>query len=180
MSSGAASQLLCWEDGVLFPYPDKEEGGDVFARSQRSRTLSALGPQDLLGTGEVLIPEVGASIATLQSARRFYPVEWMNYLCEQPLQQFGVYDADHNYFVRLPTEWQDNMTVSAQSESDWQIRSKEDNSLLCAVRVADRAAANGTYTQAAQLAEKKVLVYFGESCTAVQANLIRRGVAVLG
>ena len=30
--------------------------------------------------GEVLIPEVGASIATLQSARRFYPVEWMNYL----------------------------------------------------------------------------------------------------
>ena len=180
VSSGAASQLLCWEDGVLFPYPDKEEGGDVFARSQRSRTLSALGPQDLLGTGEVLIPEVGASIATLQSARRFYPVEWMNYLCEQPLQQFGVYDADHNYFVRLPTEWQDNMTVSAQSESDWQIRSKEDNSLLCAVRVADRAAANGTYTQAAQLAEKKVLVYFGESCTAVQANLIRRGVAVLG
>ena len=180
VSSGAASQLLCWEDGVLFPYPDKEEGGDVFARSQRSRTLSALGPQDLSGTGEVLIPEVGASIATLQSARRFYPVEWMNYLCEQPLQQFGVYDADHNYFVRLPTEWQDNMTVSAQSESDWQIRSKEDNSLLCAVRVADRAAANGTYTQAAQLAEKKVLVYFGESCTAVQANLIRRGVAVLG
>lgn len=48
------------------------------------------------------------------------------------------------------------------------------------MRVADRAAANGTYTQAAQLAEKKVLVYFGESCTAVQANLIRRGVAVLG
>ena len=41
VSSGAASQLLCWEDGVLFPYPDKEEGGDVFARSQRSRTLSA-------------------------------------------------------------------------------------------------------------------------------------------
>lgn len=31
VSSGAASQLLCWEDGVLFPYPDKEEGGDVFA-----------------------------------------------------------------------------------------------------------------------------------------------------
>ena len=74
VSSGAASQLLCWEDGVLFPYPDKEEGGDVFARSQRSRTLSALGPQDLSGTGEVLIPEAGASIATLQSARRFYPV----------------------------------------------------------------------------------------------------------
>lgn len=58
---------------MLFPYPDKEEGGDVFARSQRSRTLSALGPQDLLGTGEVLIPEVGASIATLQSAGVFIP-----------------------------------------------------------------------------------------------------------
>lgn len=71
------------------------------------------------------------------------------------------------------------MTVSAQSESDWQIRSKEDNSLLCAVRVADRAAANGTYTQAAQLAEKKVLVYFGESwhCGTGEPDPPRRGCA---
>ena len=181
VTSGAASQLLCWENGMLFPWAEgAEEGYDVFARSQRSRTLSALGPEDFAGTGEVLIPEVGASIPTLQSARRFYPVEWMNYLCEQPLQQYGIYDADYSYFVRLPAEWREAGIVSAQSESDWQIRSKTDNSLLCAVRVADRSAANGTYTEAALLTEKKVLVYFGESCTAVQANLIRRGVAVLG
>ena len=45
VSSGAPAQLLCWEDGVLFPYPDEEEGGDVFARSRRFRTLSALGPR---------------------------------------------------------------------------------------------------------------------------------------
>lgn len=89
----------------------------------------------------------------------------MNYLCEQPLQQFGVYDADHNYFVRLPTEWQDNMTVSAQSESDWQIRSKEDNSLLCAVRVADRAAATAPIHRRRSWQRKKC------SCISAKAAL---------
>ena len=74
VSSGAASQLLCWEDGVLFPYPDKEEGGDVFARSQRSRTLSALGPQDLSGTGEVLIPRWAP--ASLRCSRPGVFIPW--------------------------------------------------------------------------------------------------------
>lgn len=52
--------------------------------------------------------------------------------------------------------------------------------MLCAVRVADRAAANGTYTQAARWQRKKCSCISAKAGTAVQANLIRRGVAVLG
>lgn len=179
-SSGTASQLLYWTGSAFALWPNETEAGGYFIRSWRADTLSALRPTDLVGTGEVLIPQTGAAIPTLRSARRFYPVEWMNYLCaDEPMRQYGIFDAQYGYFVRLPAEWKDAVTLSEPSDSDWQIRSREDNSLLCAVRVADLNASGGTYTEAARLAEKKVLLYFGEACTAAQASLIQRGVTVL-
>lgn len=139
----------------------------------------AIGAPGPFGHGRVLIPEVNqhryAAVgpAFLSRGVDELPVR-------QPLRQFGVYDADHNYFVRLPTEWQDNMTISAQSER--LADTVKETTTCCARCVADHAAASSTclYTGSAAGRKEVLACISAKSCTAVQANLIRRGVAVLG
>lgn len=135
-------------------------------------------PRDLAGTGEVLAAEAGASVPTIHAARRFYPVDWADHLSGRPLRRYGVYDEQYGYFLRLPEGWRGRISITAQSDSDWQIRD-ERGRLLCAVRIDDRESANGVYVEAARLPEKKLLLNFGEACLPGQMSLIRDGVLVL-
>lgn len=174
---GAGSQFLRLEDGALTPCADTGEDGGALLR-ERPRALAALTPRRLDDTEELAAPEAGASLPTLQTLQRFYPVDWVNDLQRKPLQQFGIYDAEYGCFFRLPEKWRGGIAVTAQAGGDWQIREADTGRLLCAVRVAEVSAANGAYIEAARLAEKKLLLNFGEGCTAAQAELIRRGVIV--
>lgn len=175
---GTASQFFRWEDGLFRPcVEDSEERAALLA--QRPRALAALTPRDLVGTGETLAAEAGASIPTIRAARRFYPVDWVDHLSEKPLRRYGIYDTQYHCFLRLPESWRGKISLSAQSDADWQIRDLEDGRLLCMVRIADRAAANGMYLEAAQLTDKKLLLHFTEACPPAFINLIREGVLVL-
>lgn len=176
-TQGAASQFFRWQDEAFRPCTDTtEEQALLF--SQRPRALAALTPRDLAGMGEVLAAEAGASVPTIHAARRFYPVDWVDHLSGRPLRQYGIYDEQYSYFLRLPEGWRGQISITAQSDSDWQIRDGRGR-LLCAVRIEDRAAANGVYVEAARLPEKKLLLNFGEACLPGQMNIIRDGVLVL-
>lgn len=177
-AAGAAAQFFRWEDEAFRACVDSSEEQAVWF-SQRPRALAALTPRDLAGRGEVLAVEAGASVPTIHAARRFYPVDWVDHLSGRPLRRYGIYDAQYNYFLRLPEEWRGGISITAQSDSDWQIRDAERGRLLCAVRIDDRTAANGVYVEAARLPEKKLLLNFGEVCLSGQMNLIREGVLVL-
>jgi len=176
-TQGAAAQFFRWQDEAFHPCTDdSEEQALLF--SQRPKTLAALTPRDLAGSGEVLAAEAGASVPTLHAARRFYPVDWVDHLSGRPLRRYGVYDEQYGYFLRLPEGWRGQISITAQSDSDWQIRD-ERGRLLCAVRIDDRESANGVYVEAARLPEKKLLLNFGEACLPGQMSLIRDGVLVL-
>lgn len=174
---GAAAQFFRWQDEAFRPCTDSSEE-QALLFSQRPRALAALTPRDLAGSGEVLAAEAGASVPTLHAARRFYPVDWVDHLSGRPLRRYGIYDEQYSYFLRLPEGWRGQISITAQSDSDWQIRD-ERGRLLCAVRIDDRAAANGVYVEAARLPEKKLLLNFGEACLPGQISLIRDGVLVL-
>lgn len=177
-SQGSAAQFFRWEDELFHPcVDDTEERAPVLCR--RPGALSGLTPRDLIGMGETLAAEAGASIPTIRAARRFYPVDWVDHLSEKPLRRYGIYDAQYGYFLRLPEGWRGNISISAQSDTDWQIRNADDGRLLCMVRIADRFAADGIYIEAAQLTDQKLLLYFGEACPPVYINLIQNGVLVL-
>ena len=156
---------------------DAEEPAVLLSR--RPSALSALTPRDLVGTGEVLAAEAGASIPTIRAVRRFYPVDWVDCLSEKPLRRYGIYDTQYNYFLRLPEAWRSKISVSAQTDTDWQIRDAGDGRLLCMVRIADRFAGDGMYIEAAQLTDQKLLLYFSEACPPAYINLIQNGVVVL-
>lgn len=175
---GAASQFFRWEDALLRCCTDDSEEHAALL-CQRPRALSALTPRDLAGTGEMLAAEAGASIPTIRAARRFYPVDWVDHLSEKPLRRYGIYDAQYSCFLRLPESWRGNISISAQSDTDWQIRNAESGQLLCMVRIADRSAADGMYIEAAQMTDQKLLLYFSEACPPAYINLIRNGVLVL-
>lgn len=177
-AQGSAAQFFRWEDGLFRPCTDGTEERAVLL-SQRPRALSALTPRDLVGTNETLAAEAGASIPTIRAARRFYPVDWVDHLSEKPLRRYGIYDTQYNYFLRLPEAWRSRIFLSAQSDTDWQIRNAEDGRLLCMVRIVDRFATDGMYIEAAQLPEHKLLLYFSEACPPAYINLIRNGVLVL-
>jgi len=175
---GTASQFFRWEGELFRPcVEDSEERATVL--SQRPRALAVLTPRDLAGTGETLAAEAGASIPTIRAARRFYPVDWVDSLSEKPLRRYGIYDTQYHYFLRLPEVWRGRISLSAQSDTDWQIRDAEDGRLLCRVRIADRSAADGMYLEAAQLVEEKLLLYFSEACPSAYIRLIQNGVLVL-
>lgn len=175
---GAAAQFFRWEDGLFRSCLDDSEERAVLL-SQRPRALSALTPRDLVGTGELLAAEAGTSIPTIRATRRFYPVDWVDHLSEKPLRRYGIFDVQYNYFLRLPEAWRGSISLSAQSDTDWQIRDAGDGRLLCMVRIADRFAAGGMYIEAAQLSDQKLLLYFSESCPPAYINLIQNGVLVL-
>lgn len=178
MSQGTAAQFFRWKDELFLPCTDDTEEPAALL-CQRPQALSALTPRDLVGTGEMLAAEAGASIPTIQAARRFYPVDWVDHLSERPLRRYGIFDVEYNYFLRLPEVWRGNISISAQSDTDWQIRNAEDGRLLCMVRIVDRFAADGIYIEAAQLPDHKLLLYFGEACPPAYINMIRNGVLVL-
>ena len=177
-AQGNAAQFFRWENERFSPCMDGAEEPAVLL-SRRPNALSALTPRDIVGTGETLAAEAGASIPTIQAARRFYPVDWVDHLSEKPLRRYGIYDTQYNYFMRLPDVWRGKISLSAQSDTDWQIRNAGDGRLLCMVRIADRFAANGMYIEAAQLTDQKLLLYFSEACPPAYINLIQNGVLVL-
>lgn len=177
-AQGNAAQFFRWEDELFRPCTDDTEEQAV-SLCQRPRALSALTPRDLAGTGETLAAEAGASIPTIRAARRFYPVDWVDHLSEKPLRRYGIYDTQYNCFVRLPEAWRGKISLSAQSDTDWQIRDAKDGRLLCMVRIVDRFAANGMYIEAAQLPDQKLLLHFSEACPPAYINLIQNGVFVL-
>lgn len=178
MALGTAAQFFRWEDELFRPCVDDTEERAVLL-CQRPPALSGLTPRDIVGTGEMLAAEAGASIPTIHAARRFYPVDWVDHLSEKPLRRYGIYDTQYSYFLRLPESWRGNISISAQSDTDWQIRDAEDGRLLCNVRIADRFAAAGLYLEAAQMTDQKLLLYFSEACPPAYINLIRNGVLVL-
>lgn len=175
---GAGCQFLRLEDGVLTPCADGTEEGGAMLR-QRPQALAALTPRALGDSGELAAPEAGASIPTLQAAQRFYPVDWVDDFHRTPLRQFGIYDAEYSYFLRLPDRWRGAISITAQADGSWQVRHAKNSRLLCSVRIAELRAPAGAYVEAARLAEKKVLLTFSDACTPVQIDLVLHGAIAL-
>lgn len=177
-ANGSASCVIrCTKTGLmLVPQAAAET---AFQRSRRSGALSLLRPTDLSGRGTVFVPEVGGRIQTLQSPNRFYHVEWVDYLKDDPSVRYGIYDAQYHYFMRLPVAWRGKISITSISESDWQIVREDISRLMCTVRLAPPDENAGTYYDAAHLAEHKVLVHVESSCSQAEQALIYTGMRVL-
>lgn len=178
-ANGTASCVLRYNENGQLEFCPKEGAEEAFLRSRRSGAHSVLRPTDLSGRGTVFVPEVGYRIQTLQSSSRFYPVEWVDYLKEEPAVRYGVYDSEYHYFMRLPDSWRGKVTIASISESDWQIVREDVRRLMCTVRIAPPQEEAGIYYDAAHLAENKVLVHATSSCTQAEQALIYMGVRAL-
>lgn len=177
-ANGSASCVVrCGKAGLTLVPRDAADA--AFQRSRRSGALSLLCPTDLSGRGTVFVPEVGARIQTLQSASRFYPVEWVDYLKDEPAVRYGIYDAQYHYFMRLPVAWRGKISITSISESDWQIVREDVSRLMCTVRIAPLNENSGIYYDAAHLAENKVLVHVADGCSQAEQALIYTGMRVL-
>lgn len=176
-TGGFASQVLRVQNGQFITKLPAPEEDIVRATTRYQQNLMAT---DLAGKGLVLAPQVVTGVSTLQHARRFYYVQWNNYLSELPEVQFGVFDAQYGYFLRLPQEWRGNIVISDSNfEDGWQIRMKEGNELLIAVRLLEREAPTGMYETILHMGDQKVALYLGENCTQEQKAFLYEGIVRL-
>ncbi|MEG1069753.1 MAG: hypothetical protein RSE27_06070 [Ruthenibacterium sp.] len=177
VSGGHASEVLCMQNGGFARWPSD---GEIDVPRRSLRYLQTLKATDFNGMGAVEVPCSVLSVPTLTSARRFYYVTWQNYLSDPATERFGVYDATNGYFVQLPNEWQEKVTIADGAQPGaWQVRRQEGNAMLLSVRVENRNKSIGAYTVGAALGEKNVLLYITDECTPVEANLLRAGVTML-
>lgn len=149
---------------------------------QSVRYMASLNSTDLGNNGLVLVPQVLGSAATEQLVNQLYYVQWNNYLAMEPALQYGVYDSEYSYFVRLPDTWKDTVDVSISNATDdaWNVISKETQQLLVSVRVVESPSAlTDAYVQGARVGDQYVMLYFGDDCSAQDARTIQRGVCVI-
>ena len=128
------------------------------------------------------MPQVLGSAATEQLVNQLYYVQWNNYLAMEPALQYGVYDSEYSYFMRLPDTWKDTVDVSISNATDdaWNVISKETQQLLVSVRVVESPSAlTDAYVQGARVGDQYVMLYFGDDCSAQDARTIQRGVCVI-
>lgn len=149
---------------------------------QSVRYMTSLNSTDLSNNGLVLVPQVLGSASNEQLVNRLYYVQWNNYLAVDAALQFGVYDSEYSYFVRLPDEWKETVDVTMSTVQDdvWSVVSKETQQLLLSVRVVDSPSAlSDAYVQGVRVGDKYVMLYFSDECSAQDSRIIERGVRVI-
>lgn len=149
---------------------------------QSVRYMTSLNSTDLSNNGLVLVPQVLGSASNEQLVNRLYYVQWNNYLAVDAALQFGVYDSEYSYFVRLPDEWKETVDVTMSTVQDdvWSVVSKETQQLLLSVRVVDNPSAlSDAYVQGVRVGDKYVMLYFSDECSAQDSRIIERGVRVI-
>lgn len=144
------------------------------------RFKQELTSRDINGDGAVETPFIKKSITTLSGARRFYVLQWNNYLKEEPFTQYGVYDAGFGFYVRLPNEWLDDFLITdAPAANAWQVRRRSDNSLYMTVAITDTALPDGNAVVAAVINGKKIRISFTGQVAISQKNIITRSVTAI-
>ncbi|MEG1477338.1 MAG: hypothetical protein RSC38_06365 [Oscillospiraceae bacterium] len=177
-SSGLASQFLLWESGKLLSWPSAEKA-DVFALSRRFQP--ELLSIDIDDNGSVDIPQIDKQISTLSTSRRFYYISWHDYLLPNPQKRFGIYDALYGYFVRLPKGWDEKVSLldDTTANGNWQMRSQDGATLYLSARIVSKTSSPGAYTEAADIGENRLMMYFGEGATIYDKSSILSGITVL-
>lgn len=176
-SGGLSSQIFKMISDKLVLWPQDDE---LDVPQTTLRYLTSLVATDFKGSKTYEVPTQVESFTTLTSTKRFYFVTWKNYLSDADISRFGVYDATNGYFVRLPADWKDGVTVTDGAQAgSWQVRKADGNDILLSVRIAESAPVSGFYTAAASLGDKSVLIYTGTDCTLAESALIRTGVTVI-
>lgn len=175
-SGGAAQQVLRMTGGQLLNWP--ASGGDAVA--ERTMGLpEALSPRTTAG-GTVLLAHIEARADTETTVRRYYFVEWDDYLAAEPTREYGVADTVTGYYLRLPDSWRGTVTLhDGPFENSFVLRSEEGDA-LCTVRVVPEDVTVGRYEKLLSLeGGQKVMVYFHTGCAPGEALTLRAGALAL-
>ena len=149
---------------------------------QSVRYLASLHSTDLSSNGLVLVPQMMGSAVTEQLVNRLYYVQWNNYLAVDPPLQFGIYDSEYGYFVRLPDTWKDAVDVRLYDSNNgiWNVVRREDGALLLSVQITESPSnVSDAYVQGARVGDKYVMLYFGGECSSQDIRIVQRGVCVI-
>lgn len=175
-SGSQAQQLLRMSSGKLVYWPD----ADPEQVTERTMGLpEALSPRTTAG-GTVLLAHVETRVDTENATRRYYFVEWDDYLAAEPAREYGVADVQAGYYLRLPESWRDTVTLE---DGPWQnsfVLRNEEQKALCTVRVMEEDVSAGQYEMLLSLeGGQKVVVFFHDSCTPGEALTMRAGAHAL-
>lgn len=175
-SGGTAQQVLRMTGGQLLSWP--VSGGEVV--TERTMGLpDALGPR-ITASGTVLLAHVEARADTATTTRRYYFVEWDDYLAAEPAREYGVADVATGYYLRLPSGWRDAVALQDGPFANSFVLRNEAGEALCTVRVVPEDATLGGYERLLSLeGGQKVMVYFHTNCTPGEALTLRAGALAL-
>ena len=175
-SGGTAQQVLRMTGGQLLSWP--ASGGEVV--TERTMGLSdALAPRTT-ASGTVLLAHVEARADTAATTRRYYFVEWDDYLAAEPAREYGVADVAEGYYLRLPSGWRDAVTLADGPFANSFVLRNEAGEALCTVRVVPEDATLGRYEKLLSLESgQKVMAYFHTNCTPGEALTLRAGALAL-
>ncbi len=170
---------ITWQDylGQLYvPILDLESSPFSSRPPQGSRT----GEQNDDVQGEATQLTVGDSYSASPPYEIITDTEEQSHIIIPTSPIFGVYDSTYRYFISMPNEWANKITVTdGAQQGEWQIRDKETNIMLFSVRITDQSSLTGNYTYAADIGENNVFLQFTSHCTEEEEQYIRNGLLIL-
>ncbi len=170
-SSGAAEQLLAVQAGRLASWP---ADGSADVVEETTRALTALTARDA-GPGAAA-PAVRVAAGENLSTRTHYWVEWRNYLAEDPVMEFGLYDAQTGVYVRLPAAWRNTASLQdGTAENSVRVCDGEGRTLLT-LRTQGQQEDAGGWQVLAERQDIRVLARFSGACAQSDRALIAAGV----
>lgn len=175
-SGGAAQQVLRMTGGQLLDWP--ASGGDTV--TERTMGLpDAIGPRTT-ASGTVLLAHIETRADTGTTVRRYYFVEWDDYLAAEPTREYGVADTVTGYYLRLPSGWRGAVTLQDGPFENSFVLRNEAGDALCTVRVVPEDVTVGRYEKLLSLeGGQKVVAYFHTSCAPGDALTLRAGALAL-
>lgn len=170
-SSGAAEQLLAVQAGRLVSWP---ADGSADVVEETTRALTALTVRDA-GPGAAA-PAVRVAAGEGLSTRTHYWVEWRNYLAEDPVMEFGLYDTQTGVYVRLPAAWRHTASLrDGTAENSVRVCGEEGRTLLT-LRTQSAQEDAGGWQVLAERQDLCVLARFSGACAQSDRALIAEGV----
>ena len=162
--------------GQLLDWP--ASGGDTV--TERTMGLpDALDPRTT-ASGTVLLAHIEARADTGTTVRRYYFVEWDDYLAAEPTREYGVADTVTGYYLRLPSGWRGKVTLQDGPFENSFVLRNEAGDALCTVRVVPEDVTVGRYEKLFSLeGGQKVVAYFHTGCAPGDALTLRAGALAL-
>ncbi|WP_367924906.1 hypothetical protein [uncultured Ruthenibacterium sp.] len=149
---------------------------------QSVRYITSLNSTDMSNNGLILVPQVLGSAAPDQLVNRLYYVQWNNYLAVDSALQFGIYDSEYSYYIRLPEAWRDTIEISLSTAQDdsWSVLDAQTQRILVNVRIVESPSTlPNSFVQGIRVGDKYVMFYFSGECSTLDAQIIQRGIRVI-